>query len=158
MYNLTEYSDSHLKTSGNLWQCYRDEQFLATGTLMMFLMLITTVLSLILNKKITCKTRDDGTKDLKIMVPVKHLCNFWINFEMPLINFEVNLILTWSANSLPSNSGYQETIFAITIREAKLYVVVVSLSTQDKSKLFQQLKSGFKRAINWNKFQSKITI
>ena len=77
---------------------------------------------------------------------------------MPLINFEVNLILTWSVNSLLSNSRYQETIFAITIRDTKLYVVVVSLSTQDKAKLFQQLKSGFKRAINWNKFQSKITI
>ena len=77
---------------------------------------------------------------------------------MPLINFEVNLILTSSANSLLSNYGYQETIFAITIRDTKLYVVVVSLSTQDKAKLFQQLKSGFKRAINWNKFQSKITI
>ena len=109
-------------------------------------------------QKITCKTGDDCTKDLKIMVPVKHLCNFWINFEMPLINFEVNLILTSSANSLLSNYGYQETIFAITIRDTKLYVVVVSLSTQDKAKLFQQLKSGFKRAINWNKFQSKITI
>ena len=77
---------------------------------------------------------------------------------MPLINFEVNLILTWSVNSLLSNSRYQETIFAITIRDTKLYVVVVSLSNQDKAKLFQQLKSGFKRAINWNKFQSKITI
>ena len=37
---------------------------------------------------------------------------------------------------------------------AKLYVPVVTLSTQDNAKLLQQLKSGFKRTINWDKYQS----
>ena len=38
-----------------------------------------------------------------------------------------------------------------------MYVTVVTLSTQDKVKLLKQLELGFKRTINWNKYQSKIT-
>ena len=45
----------------------------------------------------------------------------------------------------------------IKITDKKLYVFVVTLSTQCNTKLLQQLKSGFKRTINWNKYQSKIT-
>ena len=47
----------------------------------------------------------------------------------------------------------QEAIFSIT--DTKLYVPVVTLSAQDKTKLLQQLKPGFKRTINQNKCQSK---
>ena len=66
---------------------------------------------------------------------------------MPLINCEVNLILTWSKDCVITNST-GEGKFKIT--DAKLYVPVVTLSTQDNAKLLQQLKSGFKRTINWN--------
>ena len=72
---------------------------------------------------------------------------------MPLINCEVNLILTWSPTCVIS-SATGETKFKIT--ETKLYVPVVTLSTQDNAKLLQQLKSGFKRTINWNKYESEI--
>ena len=41
------------------------------------------------------------------------------------------------------------------IIDAKLYVPVVTLSTQDNAKLLQRLKSGFKRTVNWNKYLSK---
>ena len=44
----------------------------------------------------------------------------------------------------------------IKITETKLYVPVVTLWTQDNVKLLQQLKSGFKRTINWNKYESNI--
>ena len=47
----------------------------------------------------------------------------------------------------------QATTFAIT--DTKLYVTVVTLSAQDNAKLLQQLKSGFKDTINWNKYHSK---
>ena len=70
---------------------------------------------------------------------------------MPLINCEVYLILTWSKDCVITNSE-SEAKFAIT--ETKLYVPVVTLSTQDHAKLLQQLKSGFKRIINWNKYES----
>ena len=71
---------------------------------------------------------------------------------MPLINCEVNLILTWSSTSVITDSNGAGT-FAIT--DTKLYVPVVTLSTQENTKLFQQLKSGFNRVINWNKYLSQ---
>ena len=72
---------------------------------------------------------------------------------MPLINCEVNLILTWSRDCVITNSTGTGK-FVIT--ETKLYIPVVTLSTQDTAKLHQQLKSGFKRTINWNKYQLSI--
>ena len=88
------------------------------------------------------------------MVPLKYLSNFWRNLEMPLINCEINIILTWPANCVISNAPLnQETTFAIT--DTKLYFPVAALSTQDNAKLLQQLKSGFKRTIDWNKYHSK---
>ena len=45
-----------------------------------------------------------------------------------------------------------------TITDTKLYIPAVTLSTQGNAKLLQQLKSGFKRTINWNKYQSKVII
>ena len=91
-------------------------------------------------------------KNVEIMVPLKYLSNFWRTLEMPLINCEVNLILTWSSTCVITNSNGAGT-FAIT--DTKLYVPVVTLSTQENTKFLQQLKSGFKRVINWNKYLSK---
>ena len=71
---------------------------------------------------------------------------------MPLINCEIMLKLTWSSTCVITNSTGVGT-FAIT--DTKLYVPVVTLSTQDNEKLLEQLKSGFKRVINWNKYLSK---
>ena len=71
---------------------------------------------------------------------------------MPLINGDVNLILTWSSTYVFTNSTGVETF---GINGTRLYVPVVTLATQDNSKLLQQLKSGFKRVISWNKYLSK---
>ena len=88
-------------------------------------------------QKITGSTGDDGTKAVQIMLPLKYLSNFWGDFEMPLINCEVNLILTWSVNCDISNAAAnQATTFAVT--DTKLYVLVVALLTQDNAKLLQQ--------------------
>ena len=100
----------------------------------------------------TGQTGDDGTKEVEIIVPLKYLSNYWRFLELPLINCEITLILTWSANCIIVASNDAIT-FAIT--DTKLYVPVVTLSTQDNAKLLQQLKSGFKRVINWNKYLSK---
>ena len=78
-------------------------------------------------------------KNVEIMVPLKYLNNFWRTLEMPLINCEVSLILTWSSTCIITNSAGAGT-FKIT--DTKLYVPVVTLSTQDNVKLLQQLKSG----------------
>ena len=69
---------------------------------------------------------------------------------MLLINYQINLILAWSKKCVLSNDT-KTTTFAIT--DTKLYFPVVTLSTQNNAKLLQQLKSGFRRTINWNKYQ-----
>ena len=63
--------------------------------------------------------------------------------------------MNWSESCVIvyTNVENQGGTFAIT--EAKLYVPVVTLSTQDNAKLLQQLKSGFRRITNWNKYLSK---
>ena len=72
---------------------------------------------------------------------------------MPLINCEVNLILTWSKGCVVANSTGEGKI---EIMQTKLYVPVVTLSTKDNEKLLQQLKSGFKKTIGLNKLESSI--
>ena len=86
------------------------------------------------------------------MVPLKYLSNFWRTLEMSLINCEVSLMLTCSSTCIITNSTGAGT-FAIT--DTKLYVPVVTLSTHGNARLLQQLKSGFKKVINWNKYLSK---
>ena len=75
-----------------------------------------------------------NTKDVEIVVPLRYLIKFWRTLEMPLINCEVELILTWYKDCVITNST-GEGKFAIT--ETKLYVPVVTLSTQDNAKLLQ---------------------
>ena len=81
---------------------------------------------------------------------MQFLENFWNT-----INCKVNIILTWSSACVTTNStGAGQS----AVTDTKIYVPVVTLSTQDNAKLLQQLKSGFKRTINWNKYQSDPTI
>ena len=73
---------------------------------------------------------------------------------MPLINCETNLDLnSFKKCVIVANIVDQATTFLIP--NTKLYVPVVTLSTQDNAKRLEKLKSGFKRTINWNKYQSK---
>ena len=86
--------------------------------------------------KITGQTDHNGkTDNVKTMVPLKYLSNFWRTLEIPLINCEVNLILTWSSDCVINytNVANEVPIFAIT--ETNLYVPVITLSTQDNAKL-----------------------
>ena len=98
--------------------------------------------------KTTAKTGNNGTKNFEIMVPLKYLSNVWRSLEIPLTNCEINLILTWSEKCVISSTANanQEKTFAIT--DTKLYVLVLTLLTQDNAKLLQQLKSCFKRTFN----------
>ena len=146
MYNLIEYSDNYSKISGSLWQYYRDEPATA----------------IVNSESFKSKIRTTGRtpaavniKDVEIAVPLKHFSNFWRTLEVPLINCEINLILTWSVDCV-IYSATGTTKFAIT--DTKHYVPVVTLSTQDNAKLLQQLKSGFQITTNWNKYISKVVI
>ena len=106
--------------------------------------------------KITVQTGDNGrTDNFEIMVSLKYLSKFCRALEMLLINCEVELILTWSANCVIIYTDVADQNLTFTIRETNLYVPVVTLSTQNNAKLLPQLKSGFKRTISWNKYLAK---
>ena len=89
------------------------------------------------------------------MVPLKYLCNFWRTLEISLINYEVELILTWSADCVIISTNVANQNPTFTIMKTNLYVPGVTLSTQDNAKLLPQLKSGFKKTISWNKYLAK---
>ena len=155
MYNLIEYSDNYAKTTGSLWQyCKNIPARNANNEIIIFAENNTTD-SFKFKAKITGQTGNDGTKDVEIMVPLKYLSNFWRTLEMPLIHCEVNLILTWSSNCVLIATAIQNQAATFEITDTKLYIPVVTLSTQENTKFLQQLKSGFKRVINWNKYLSK---
>ena len=67
------------------------------------------------------------------MVPLKYLSNIWRTLEVPLINREINLILTWSTNCVIVSTNVANQNAAFEITDTKLYVPVVTLSTQDSS-------------------------
>ena len=89
------------------------------------------------------------------MVPLKYLSNFWRTLEIPVINCEVEVILDWPANCVIIYINIDDQVPTFTTTETNLYVPVANLSTQDNAKLLPQLKSGFKRTINWNKYLAK---
>ena len=63
--------------------------------------------------------------------------------------------MTWSANSVMVSTVVANQGATFWITDTMLYVSVVTLSTEDHENWLQQLKSGFKRTINWSKYQSK---
>ena len=123
MYNFIEYGNNYSKTSGSLWQNYRDDP---NDT-------ITESESFKYKIKITGKTPAAGnTKDVKTAVLLIYFSNFWRILEMSLINWEINLILTWYKDFVIC-SATGETKFKIA--DTKLYVPVVTLSIQNNAKL-----------------------
>ena len=98
-------------------------------------------------------------KDIKIVVPLKFLSNFWRSSEMPLIKCKIHLELNWIEDCILS-SVWNSAKFEIT--DARLHVPVVTLSTKDrksnktiKVNLTKQLTEGFNRSVYWNSYQTK---
>ena len=67
-------------------------------------------------------------------MPLKHLSYFWRSFEIPIINFKIEL----------------KVKLTFTIKDTKLYVPVVTLSTKDNQKLSKLLSTRFERSVHWN--------
>ena len=93
--------------------------------------------------KLTGQINDDGIINAEIMVPLKYLSNFWRTLEMPLINCEIQLTLTWSRNFVIISTDVENQILTFTITETTLHVPAVTLSTQDNAKLLPQKKNWF---------------
>ena len=152
MYSWMKYSDNYLKTYGRLWKYYGDERALnAAGGIIDFPVSNNSV-SLKFKQKIVGQTGNDGTKHVEKVVELKHLSNFWKTLTIPLNCCEINLILTWSADCFMIANAIESHVWTFSITDTKIYVPVVTLSTQDNISVLDQLKSGFKKTINWNKY------
>ena len=154
-YYLIEYSDVFL-TSGDLWQYYRDEPALYNNNnIIDFLANSDNIISFKLEQQITGQTENRGTKNVKIVVLLKYLSNFRRTIEMSLINCEINLHLKWSEQCILVAGTAANQVPKFKINDTKLYVPVVTLSTEHNVKLLKKLECGFKWTINWNKSKSK---
>ena len=83
MYNLIEYSDNYEKTTGSLWQYSKDIPARNDSNEITVFTRNNLTNSFNFKVKFTGQTGNNGTKDVEIMVPLKHLSNFWRTLEMP---------------------------------------------------------------------------
>ena len=143
MYNLIEYSDNYSDTSGSLWNFKRDEIEEDAD------LTINNASSFKYKTNLIGDTVADGANRkkeiVKIAVPLKYLSNFWRSLEMPLINCKIEFLLQWSEECILSRQGNAATF---TITDAKLYVPIVTLRTEDNTKLSKLLNKGFERSIH----------
>ena len=117
MYILLEYSKNYRKTTGSLWNYYRDEPSDP---------LSSNSESFKYKTSIVGKTPEDNDSlmNTKVVIPLKHLSNFWralnIHINIPLINCEVELILNWSKNcvlaDMTRNAGANPASYCSSIR------------------------------------------
>ena len=156
MYNLIEYSDNYQDSSATLYQYKRDEppEDDAVADL-------TANNSNSLKYKIkllgnVTEVADDAAGvrilNVKVVVPLKYLSNFFRSLEMPLINCKIKLNLTWKKECVFS-TGAGEALFIIN--DTKLYVPVVTLSKEDNKDFVEQQNKGFQRSIYWNEYKTK---
>ena len=117
------------------------------------------IMLLHLSTNLITDTKANGTKNgIKVAVPLKYLSNFWRLLEIPLINCKVEVSLKWIENcvltaaAIGANATGADSA-TLKITDAKLYVPVFTLSTEDNVKLVKQLNEGFKRSVYWNKYK-----
>ena len=156
IYNLIEYSDNYQDSSATLYQHKRDEppEDDAVADL-------TANNSDSLKYKIELlgnltEVAGDAASvrrlNVKVVVPLKYLSNFFRSLEMPLINCKIKLNLTWKKGCVLS-TGAVEAVFIIN--DTKLYVPVVTLSKEDNKDFIEQQNKGFQRSIYWNEYKTK---
>ena len=176
MYNLLEYSKNYWKTTESQWNYYRDQPSNPLSTNSESFKYKTSITGNTYNVDDDDDNYDEnkiGKKEAEIVIPLKYLSNFWRSLNIPLINCEVELILTWFKNCVlidkltrDANYGADPIVHKIDnpenatfkITDTKLHVPVVTLSKENDTKLLEKLKSGFKRIIKWNKYRSQMII
>ena len=111
MYNLIEYIDVYLKTSGVLWQYYTDEPTLDNNdNIIDFPANNNNSILLKFKQQITRQTGNGDTKNVEIMDAVNYLSNFWRTVELKLTNCKINLQLKWSEKCIlvAGTAGFQD--------------------------------------------------
>ena len=153
MYNLIEYSDNYQDSSAILYQYKRDEPPDDNANIT-----VDNSESLKYKANFLGNTVADGGNgkidNAKIVVPLKYASNFFRALEMPLINCQNHLELTWKKDCLLSTVA-GNTKFQIT--DTKLYVSVVTLSGKDNINFTKQQNEGFKRSVYRNEYKSDVT-
>ena len=148
MCNFIEYSDNYSDTLGSLWGFKRDDEVNSADVTNN-----NNAPSLKYKASIIGDTENNGIKNVvKIAVPLKYLSNFWRSLEIPLINRKIKLSLSWIENCVLTTAANASNV-TFKITDTKLYVPVVTLSTEDNAKLAKQLGEGFKRPVYWNKYK-----
>ena len=153
MYNLLEYSKKYRKTTGNFWNYYRDETSnpLSSNSESFKYKTSITGNTYNIDEKITDDDGNEvdnpkydankvGKNETEVVIPLKYLSNFWRSLNIPLINCEVELILTWSKNCVLADmtvANNPPTGLEFQITDTKLYVPVVTLSTENGKKLLE---------------------
>ena len=159
MYNLIEYSDNYQDSSATLYQYKQDEpqddlaNNLATDTSSSFKYKV----NLLGNPNIAGNV---ARKNVKIVVPLKYLSNFFRSLEMPLINCKIKLNLIWKKECVLSTDNdvaapNMDNNPVFIINDTKLYVPVVILSKEDNKDFIEQQNKGFQRSIYWNEYKTK---
>ena len=134
MFNLMKYSGNYSRKSERFWQYCKDIPAVNNNGDIVEFNGANATDSFNFKTKITGQTDNNGRIDkFEIMVPLKYLRNFWRTLEMPLINCEINLILTWSANCVIIYTDFANQNPTFEIPESKLYLPVIKA-------LFHQLK------------------
>ena len=151
MYNLIEYSDNYQDSSATLYQYKRDEppddidNNLAVNNSSSFKYKVKLLGNPVVDDNV-------ATLNVKVVVPLKYLSNFFRSLEMPLISCKIKLNLTWKKECvLSSNDG--NAVFIIN--DTKLYVPVVILPKENNKDFLEQQNKGFQRSIYWNKHKTK---
>ena len=152
MYNLIEHSDNYQGSSATLYQYKRDEPPEANA-----------IDDLAANNSSSFKYKISLLGDrnvaggivrlnVKVVVTLKYLSNFFRSLEMPLINWKIKLNLTWKKECILS-ADVGNAVFIIN--ETKMYVPVVTLSKEDNKDFIEQQNKGFQRSIYWNEYKTK---
>ena len=143
MYNLIEYSDNYQDSSAMLYQYKRDEppDDIANNFTQNNSRSLSYKIKLLGNPVLA---KNIARLNVKIVVPLKYLSNFFRVLEMPLINCKVKLSLRWKEECILSNQR-GEVVFIIN--DTKLYVPVVTLSKEDNKDFIEQQNIGFQRSI-----------
>ena len=148
MYNLIEYSYNYEDSSVTLYQYKRDEppedDTVADLTANISYSLKYKIKLLGNKTEVAGDTAGVRKLNVKVVVPLTYLSNFFRSLEMPLINCKIKLNLTWKKECVLS-TGVGEAVFIIN--DTKLYVPVVTLSKEDSKDFFEQQNKGFRRSI-----------
>ena len=152
VYNLIEYSDNYQDSSATLYQCKRDEPP-ETNTIND----LTTNNSSSFKNKVELLgnpvvANNIARTNLKVVIPLKYLSNFFRSLEIPLINCKIKLNLTWKKECVLSTDDGNAVFI---INDIKMYVPVVTLSKEDNKDFIEQQNKGFQRSIYWNKYKTK---